>query len=361
MRTPPRGRGIAAVTLSLLALAATAHATAHATPSPAPSSRTTAVTYHGLTVDVPSTWQVVDLEAAPDTCVRFDRTTVYLGHPGAEQSCPSHLVGGRTDALVLEPIDGAAGEDVASALRVPAGAPMPSRLPDSFEHDARIAIEGAGILATAAYGASDEGVAAVLRSARLDATAKAAPLPPKAVAAQRTTVAGLAAATGYTGLGFDTCSAPSSSAMNAWKASPYRAVGIYIGGRNRGCPKQPQLTSGWVSEQVANGWHLLPIFVDLQAGGISPANAVAQGRESADAAVADAAALGLAAGTGTVIYNDMEEYKDRSYAAGCSTTSRAGANACTSAVTGRACTPAPRAGCGTSPRWPTTPATPSRT
>ncbi|MFJ3205945.1 glycoside hydrolase domain-containing protein [Streptomyces sp. NPDC086989] len=274
------------------------------------------MTYRGLTVDVPATWSVVDLEAAPSTCVRFDRRAVYLGHPGAEQSCPSHLAGGRTDALLLEPMDGAAEQDLDSALRVPAGSPAPSRLNGDHDHEARVAIQGAGILATAAYDTSDEGVAAVLRRARVGATAKAVHLPPKSAAAQQAAPvapSGLAAATGYTGPGFDTCSAPSSAAMKAWTASPYRAVGIYIGGRNRGCPIQPQLTSGWVSEQVTNGWHLLPIFVDLQAGGISPANAFAQGRESADAAVADAVGLGLTADTGTVIYNDMENYTDPTY------------------------------------------------
>src|SRR5204862_6533226 len=76
-----------------------------------------------------------------------------------------------------------------------------------------------------------------------------------------------AAATGgstFTGLGFDTCSAPSSGAMNAWKASPYRAVGIYLGGINSACV-QPNLTPTWVGAETAAGWHLIPIYVGLQA------------------------------------------------------------------------------------------------
>src|SRR5689334_584550 len=56
----------------------------------------------------------------------------------------------------------------------------------------------------------------------------------------------------FTGLGFDACSAPSSAAMNAWLASPYRAVGIYFGGVNRACT-QPNLTPAWVSEQLSAG------------------------------------------------------------------------------------------------------------
>src|SRR3954452_585521 len=46
----------------------------------------------------------------------------------------------------------------------------------------------------------------------------------------------------FTGYGFDACTAPSTSVMQAWKASPYRAVGIYIGGVGRGCKQQPNLT-----------------------------------------------------------------------------------------------------------------------
>ena len=43
-----------------------------------------------------------------------------------------------------------------------------------------------------------------------------------------------AASEAFTGLGFDACAAPSSRTMSAWAASPYRAIGVYIGGANRG-------------------------------------------------------------------------------------------------------------------------------
>ena len=42
-------------------------------------------------------------------------------------------------------------------------------------------------------------------------------------------------ATRFTGLAFDTCTAPTIAQMTAWKASPYKAIGIYIGGVNRSC------------------------------------------------------------------------------------------------------------------------------
>ncbi|HEY7950020.1 MAG TPA: DUF1906 domain-containing protein [Solirubrobacterales bacterium] len=117
----------------------------------------------------------------------------------------------------------------------------------------------------------------------------------------------------YTGLGFDACAAPSSGAMAAWEDSPYRAVGVYIGGLNRAC-SQPNLTEEWVSEQVAEGWHLIPTYVGLQAptsactscAKLSPGLASAQGIAAALDAVADAQEIGM--GPGSPIYFDMEAY-----------------------------------------------------
>ena len=52
--------------------------------------------------------------------------------------------------------------------------------------------------------------------------------------------------------------------MSAWGASPYRAVGIYVGGANEACA-QPNLSPSWVAQESAAGWVLLPIYVGLQA------------------------------------------------------------------------------------------------
>src|SRR5258707_5691833 len=82
--------------------------------------------------------------------------------------------------------------------------------------------------------------------------------------ASRVSPAHLSAASGYTGLGFDACTAPSRRSMSAWASSPYRAIGVYIGGLNRGC-SQPNLTASWVEEQTAAGWSLIPTYVGLQA------------------------------------------------------------------------------------------------
>lgn len=118
----------------------------------------------------------------------------------------------------------------------------------------------------------------------------------------------------FTGLGFDACSAPSEAAMQAWLESPYRAVGIYFGGVNRGCA-QPNLTASWVANQRAAGWHLIPLYVGLQAPcttstkeyRIDPATAAAQGRAEAADAVAQARALGLP--EDSVLIFDMEAYR----------------------------------------------------
>jgi hypothetical protein len=119
----------------------------------------------------------------------------------------------------------------------------------------------------------------------------------------------------FTGLGFDACSAPSSKAMAAWQDSPYRAIGVYIGGENRAC-SQPNLTAGWVSAQTAAGWHLIPTYVGRQAPtsacsscaliSTSRTTAATQGAEAAADAVAEASVIAI--GPGSPIYFDMEAY-----------------------------------------------------
>jgi Domain of unknown function (DUF1906) len=125
----------------------------------------------------------------------------------------------------------------------------------------------------------------------------------------------ISAASGYVGLGFDACTAPSKRAMSAWAASPYRAIGVYIGGLNRGCA-QPNLTASWVAEQSAAGWSLIPTYVGLQAPtsscgscaklSTSTTTAATQGGEAANDAVNQARIAGI--GEGSPIYFDMESY-----------------------------------------------------
>ena len=119
----------------------------------------------------------------------------------------------------------------------------------------------------------------------------------------------------FTGKGFDTCEAPSLAVMEAWRASPYRAVGVYFGGRGRGCPAQPNLTSHWVASVHAQGWRLLPVFVGSQAPCVFAQNKKhvpigddpwTQGTQEGADAVRAAAALGIV--PGSALYLDMESY-----------------------------------------------------
>lgn len=131
----------------------------------------------------------------------------------------------------------------------------------------------------------------------------------------------LARASVYTGYGFDACSAPSLNTLAAWEASPYRALGIYIGGVNRGC-SQPNLTASWVTSAVSEGWSLLPLYVGLQAPCVGQSRlqklssntiaAARQGQSAAQDAMAQANALGLPADS--PIYFDMEGYSTKNAA-----------------------------------------------
>jgi hypothetical protein len=121
--------------------------------------------------------------------------------------------------------------------------------------------------------------------------------------------------------GFDTCEAPSTQAMATWKAaSPYTAIGIYIGGGHRACANTALNNPNWVNTVVAQGWRLIPIYVGLQAPctsfqfRIMPGDPRSQGSVAADDAVAHAVQAGLSAPA--PIYFDMEGYNRN--VAGCS-------------------------------------------
>jgi hypothetical protein len=121
------------------------------------------------------------------------------------------------------------------------------------------------------------------------------------------------ATVGFTGLGFDACATPSARTMSAWSASPYRAIGVYIGGVNRAC-SQPNLTPSWVSAETVAGWHLIPTYVGLQSptsscgscAKLSSNQAAAQGTAAAGDAVSRAQSVAI--GPGNPIYFDMEGY-----------------------------------------------------
>ncbi len=112
--------------------------------------------------------------------------------------------------------------------------------------------------------------------------------------------------------GFDTCTAPSLSAMKAWK-SKYSAIGVYIGGQDMACD-YGNLSASWVSSTHTMGWSLMPIYVGLQApcnsfrGSINAKSAGSQGKTAADTAIGDVNHFGM--GRGTPIYFDMEAYNN---------------------------------------------------
>jgi hypothetical protein len=270
------------------------------------SEPTKRVTYKGYRIEVPDSWPVVDLARDPGACVRFDVHAVYLGHPGTQSSCPARVLG-RTEALLLEPIDRVSK---ARASRAAAWAPKgraASAVPTRTGHEVTIGVSQAGVLVTASYGSNLTTIDQVLSGATLTSDAEsAAELAPTTTAATSVVVPST-----FNGSGFDACSAPSSAAMQAWLSSSYRAVGVYIGGVSRACD-QPNLTAAWVDEQVGRGWSLVPIYVGLQApctgfiNRIDPADPASQGRAAAEDAVVSAGSLGMAAGS--VLYYDMEGY-----------------------------------------------------
>ena len=307
-----------------------------AVPSAAWSAPATqVVAYHGYRMTVPRSWPVFRLAADPGRCVRFDRHAVYLGRPGATQRCPA-AAAGRTEAILVTPLGAAAaraGTTGATFLPQPsraAAAPGPGS-------SAQLVKPGAGVVVTITWNRDPATIARAVGVRSLAGAAAASRrTPPRAAASLRrggsraaapagsarerdavtsrpTAVAAVAAPGGvYTGAAFDACTTPSLSAMAAWGASPYRALGVYIGGANMAC-SQVNLTAAWVSQQSAAGWSLIPIYVGLQAPGnscgcaaISASAAAAQGAAAAQDAIVQAQAIGL--GPGNPIYDDMEGY-----------------------------------------------------
>jgi Domain of unknown function (DUF1906) len=277
------------------------------------------VSYSGYAVKVPAGWPVFKLTAGSQTCVRFDRHAVYLGTPSATQRCPTDALG-RTEAILVSPLRQGAQASDASLLPTAASAGRSAaRIVDAREH----------VVVTATWG-RDPGLirrALSIRSLRSSGAQFTVHRAPAAIAKRRpaarpartadraqATTASVASTPGgvFTGLGFDSCQTPSQTAMTSWLQSPFRGAGVYIGGANMAC-SQPNLTPSWVSAQTAAGWHIIPIYVGLQAPAnscscapISTTQAAAQGSAAATDAVTSAEAIGI--GPGNPIYDDMEAY-----------------------------------------------------
>ncbi|MET9020578.1 glycoside hydrolase domain-containing protein [Actinopolymorpha sp. NPDC004070] len=292
---------------------------------------TRTVVYRGLRLTVPATWAVHDLDRDPRTCVRFDRPALYLGRPGADQRCPARAVG-RTEAVLVQPAASAPWAKAKAPASLGRGAEVrrlrPGRTTSvtagaTADQEAHFDLTGTGLVATMAYGDRPALVEAILADATYTGpkragggTALSGPAGTTGLSDPPSMPAG-STTTRFRGLGFDTCGAPSATTMRAWLASPYRSVGIYIGGVNRACP-DGNLSAGWVRTVAGMGWKLTPIYVGRQApcalqgdlGPIRTTNPGGQGVAAAEDAIADARRFGLA--PGSTIYNDMEGYDTRS-------------------------------------------------
>jgi Domain of unknown function (DUF1906) len=296
-------------------------------PAPAPSVRT--VTYGRLSVRVPASWPVINLASHPDVCPRLDRHAVYLGTPGPDPACPAELVG-KTGAVQLLPIN-PVSPDVRSATKpdVIDGSEARTNPNSAITHTIIDIIPAADVEVSLSYGADLATVQAIQASIRVSAAQRTAAKSGRRAAQPTGTAPAGTAPTGtapavttapaarqqgiYSGAGFDTCAAPSAGTMSSWLASPYRAIGIYIGGINRACA-QPNLTSSWIDTIQAEGWHYWPFYVGLQAScvdatgdaTIDASAAAAEGKAAADDAAVQAENLGIPPGT-PIIY-DMEAY-----------------------------------------------------
>jgi hypothetical protein len=333
-----RGLAVLAGGAAALALGAGAVPAASAASGGASAGATRTVTYHGYTVSVPASWPVYNLADDPSRCVLLNKHAVYVGTPGASQDCPARAYG-RSEALLIQPSSSAAVAGSAAqpsvvlprdtaALPDSTGAlPATIRAAVSTSHVIRVDAPGPGVVVTASYGSDAGAVRKILAGATMTGKggrpAAASAVAPTAEAAASARTAGiggpgLTEMTG-TGLGFDTCTAPSVATMTDWLASPYRVAATYLGGSNWACD-YGNFSASWVRQVAAEGWKFLPIWVGPQApctslSGVTvidPGQAAAQGQQEAASAVA--AAQGFGYGSGTPIYFDMESYDNSSSA-----------------------------------------------
>jgi hypothetical protein len=321
-------RAIALVTVLVALLAAACRPVTHRSPASAPGSSATSpttapvtdsrvVSAYGVRVAVPADWPVYDLAADTARCVRTDRHAVYLGHAGGSPNCPPQVVG-RVETVQIAPLDERSQPGAALATESTEVNGMPVQLDAAADttHAIVAVLPADGVVVTITF-ASDRALAdQILASLERTAPPPHPDAGPSAAGAIGCAALGCPGNPGvvYTGQGFDACTAPGTSQMSAWLASPFRAIGIYIGGANRGC-SQPNLTAPWVSTVLEQGWKLMPLYVGLQApcstlnaAKIDPATAGAQGAAAAVDAMNRAAALGI--GAQRPLFFDIEAYNN---------------------------------------------------
>jgi hypothetical protein len=286
------------------------------------------VQYGPVSVTVPASWPVINLTGT-NQCLLLNQNAVYIGSQSADASCPARAVG-KTGSVQIQPLSSAS---VAYRATTPATVNGQSARVDSASpttQTMQTALPQANALVSVSWGdsgsATDQGTANQIEGS---ITASSGALQPTATtSSDRTDVpTSTARLTSYSGgllhpqeqsslsvgYGFDTCSAPSLGQMQAWLGSPYRTVGVYLGGANAAC-SQPNLTASWITTVENEGWSIIPIYVGLQApcvtqGGLAPivsSSASVEGAQAAADAVTDAEGVGLP--QGTPIFFDMEAY-----------------------------------------------------
>lgn len=271
------------------------------------------VAYDHAWLAVPARWAVHDLAAQPWVCARADVPGIYLGHQGASASCPARALG-HGDTVRMEPLDDSVQQFSAQATEnvTIAGIPMRVNPDPEVARSVIAAVDDAGLLIRVDYGDDASFPNQVLATLSVVAAgpspthkSRRAPAVPKPHATSGV----------FTGSGFDTCSAPSADTMRQWLGpSPYRAVGVYVGGTNAAC-LGGNLNPSWVHTVTGMGWHLIPIYVGLQApcanqtsmASIDAAHADTQGVQNADDAMTNLRALGM--GPGSPVFFDMEAYQ----------------------------------------------------
>jgi len=120
--------------------------------------------------------------------------------------------------------------------------------------------------------------------------------------------------------GFDKRCTPGEGTMqNWWTNSQYWYIGIYIGGSNKSCKNDTNLTASWVSDvNSTNGmnWSFIPLYVGLQDPCQPPSSGLAtfstdsttannEGSNAAGYAISDAQNLGF---SNSIIYFDLESW-----------------------------------------------------
>jgi hypothetical protein len=309
------------------------------------------VTYNGISFKVPASWPVINLTRHPKACPRLDLHAVYLGKPGPNPLCPAGLVG-KTEAVMIGPLAKAsprrrASTHIGAKVRRPAragrrAARVMISTRSSVARTLTTVVPRARVQVAISYGIDRPLAQTIQSSIQVTSTSPAverAASPRRAAGRRRAAsprrearksqksqknpatksrpIAPTATAKSpqglFVGSGFDACAAPSASAMTKWLASPFRSVGIYIGGANRACA-QANLTASWLTGIVKQGWRYFPIYPGLQSScvlapgdaSISTSQASQEGKSAADDAAAQASSLGI--GKGTPLIYDMEAY-----------------------------------------------------